>query len=669
MSKSQFWTPERTTNVFIKQPFYIRGLAEGTKTGLRQLITGVPKGDLSKVEVRKILSPLTALKRIPKDAKKLKFYNLFTDMVEGVPGMGAETMFRLLNLGDKPFSTASYRAGLAEYGWSKGLRGKDLKKFVRAPESFPEFADPGKELAEINRQYNTYQKQIKIQTGKGREVNLSNLINKLNHAIDGMADKNFPRDKKITRALNQMTKDLGRIGITSTVPYVQTPVNIFAEAWKLALPEVTMAQAFINASKGHNKAFANNFGMAATGFMLRSAATYLLSQGLITSLFSDPGDDKEREIAYDKGAPDPGSINISAIKRGILTGDYNVRSSDTWLRYHRLGTLGILTGAHAQLAKDFTRDELNHMIGSIKGLYTLPNLAKSAFQTTFLQGTNAFLNAFKGNQYEAEKFALNLINASSSGIYPNQLTLLSKMQDDKMREVGGADFGEKIKNLYKQKTFQTEKLEPMFNLWGEPVESIPKGTNKIKYQLLGVTKPYVIDTKVFSHKLYEMWDDLYHEVGDKDMANKVFPSQPNRNFYYQGEYVKLSNKLYAELQRLIGEQRSFNTREYLNEIGDNYKERDEYVKITDDLKKIYENSSSYARDYFRNQYAHEIIELWMEQNKGKRLQKPAFLRDEDEEESGGLPSGGEDVYMGGGESSIPSGGESVNLSGGENIDL
>src|SRR5678816_3086875 len=115
------------------QKGYFQGVWNGTLEGLKHVKTGSQVDERNLREIQSKFNPKKAIERWGnKDRTTAQKAN---DYIEGTIGWEAEGVFRLLNLGDKPFKRAAEWARANEIAAQKGLKGKELEKFMLLPDA------------------------------------------------------------------------------------------------------------------------------------------------------------------------------------------------------------------------------------------------------------------------------------------------------------------------------------------------------------------------------------------------------------------------------------------------------------------------------------------------------------------------------------------------------
>lgn len=519
---------DRTIDYVAVQKGYAEGGWNGTLEGLKQLKTGTQADEANLREIHSKFNPSKAIDRWANEDRTLK--QKANDYIEGTIGWEAEAMFRLLNLGDKPFKRAAEWARANEIASLKGLKGKEREKFLLLPdaESEAEIVKAGKEA--------TFQQDTK--GGKIVQNALSQFLNFVSTVpvIGGPA----------------------KVIIKSQIPFVKTPMNLIIETIQYAAPPATLATGVYQIAKGNKRSGSILVGKAVVGSMLWNAATMLFLKGLLTG--DDDKDKKKRDFQLDK-TPPPNSLNTSAISRGLAFGDWSIQDGDTWVSYSKMGVAGICLDNYANIYKERIA---NH--GDISGgpetflqdmMQSAPRVASSTIEQSFLQGTSSALEALKsGDDKTMNNWLVKTTESVGSILYPNTIATFAKASDDYLRDTNDPEFLGRLKNVYKAKMFMGDELPPKVSLWGDKVTGNPEGRSKYAYYLFDPSKFKDISTNDFRYKLYNAFKSDY----DADWL----PSIPQRNITVDGEKRQLTPKEYAELSINVGKERAALTSAYIN---------------------------------------------------------------------------------------------------------
>jgi hypothetical protein len=540
----------------------LKGFGYGVKEAFKQIKTGV---DYGKVEQTRGFQPLRALgqafsnKNMPVNKQgKVEWTDRVNKVVEGLVGLPPETMFRLLNLGDKPFYRMSERVSLYRQGKALRLKGDALEGFIMFP-SIKSQKQATKEAQEA-----TFQEEST--TAKAAVKATQSIFNMLQGTV-----------------LEGPWKFLMR----TQMPYVKTPANILSQALDYAVPPLSLGKGLYQMSKGNKQDGLVNIGKAGVGVMMGMAAKVLLDNGLMTG---SPEDEKERNLQYD--VIPPNSVNLSGIQRMVQGGNPEPQNGDRVINLNKMGITGMVMGIHANVyaaRKEMSGKDKELTDNAIKTISTLIEVPAYVLEQSFMRGTSTLISAISDRQWNY--WLTNTFNAVSSIPIPNTLSALNRASWEYIPELKGNDFGERLSNVIKAKTFRTEDLPLKINLWGEPIKQTPVGRNAWMYQLLDVTKSQDIQLKPESKFIY----DLYNKTQD----SRVIPSMPKRKLTINSKQVELDSKDYERFLILVGQARYNQLRNFVGSKAASSMTDEQAVDYIDRLYGI-------GRDYGKNMFLYEM---------------------------------------------------------------
>lgn len=530
-----------------------KGVLPGLKTSAKELIKGINPEEMIERDLSQNLQPLKSMVDFYaglKGEKKQSAYQQINNFAEATFGVPAEVMFRLLNLGDKPFRKAAEMGAAYEIGKLKGLEGKELDKFALFPDA------ESAELIKKRSETAVYQQ------------------------VEGLAKVTQQGIKAVEKYLADVpyVGDVLQVIHKSQIPYVKTPLNILGETFTYTFPEYAALRGTYEALKGNRRESLEYFGKAIVGAGIRFTANQLIQNGLLTGS-NDRKDVEGSQIQY-QNIP-PNSMNITALQRMVNGGNPKIQDDDVWINYSNMGVLGMLLGVHSNQKEMMDTGYLEELGGSIS--YT----AKAAIEQSFLSGANTALEALTGDDRSKRKWEINTLGALASIFYPNTLANISKAKDDTSRVTKADLFSDELANTFKTKMFMGHQLPSKVNLWGETIHQVPEGKNKYVWYLLDVTKAKPVDTESFNYKIYDLWNKLPEE--DK---SKALPSIPRNYFMLKKQKVMLDPALYETYQKYTGKNRAVLVEKYVK--SENWtKDADE--KKLEKLKKIYETGADSAK--------------------------------------------------------------------------
>ncbi len=555
---------DRTIDLVELQKGYFPGGWNGLLEGLRQLKAG-PRND--ERDLREINTQFNAVRAIGRWADESRSTEQkVNDYIEGTLGVPAEVMFRLLNLGDKPYRRAAETARAMEIASQRGLKGQELEKFIMFPD--PE----SKEL--ITKAGNDATFQQESASSKFVQQGLSKIINAIG------------KTPIIGGPLKVVAK--------SQIPFVKTPWNIMVETLTYAAFPITGAVGIRQIAKGDKRSGSVLIGKALVGGMIFAVAKSLFELGLMS--WDEPYDQKagkqreRRQIQLDNIPPN--SLNVSAIQRMLIGDDAEIKDDDTWINYEKLGVMGLLFDNYANnyFANIREKGQMPEESEFFKDLLTTaPRVISQSLDQSFLKGTSTLLTALQsGGGYETEKWLIDTSGALTAIILPNTVSTISKSEDEFIRDTKDDKFVEQLKNTYKTKLFIGDQLPAKVNLWGDKITGQPEGRNKYAFYLFDPTKFKEVDTENFRYKLYEAWKT------DK-FEDDWLPSIPRREITHRKIKIPLNGEMYEKLAISIGQERARLVSSFVNSPAFDRKDKEKVVKK---LKELYEEGSDRGKKKF-----------------------------------------------------------------------
>lgn len=544
----------RTINLIESSKGAYTGFIAGIKEGVTDLKYGLSSEDIQNRDLSNKLHPLSsAIKLIEvysgKNKKSIgEQLNLWS---ESVFGTSAEVMFRLLNLGDKPFRRMAEMGRAYEIAKEKGLKRQELSKFIEFPD------EVSREEIEKAGDYATFQ------------------------------GENVAND--IVQYTSKRVKEIPGIGnfagllLKSRIPYTKTPTNIISESLDFGIPPLSLGKALWYMKQGNRRKSIEYFAKSAVSSMIAYAAYQLVINGLITG---GADDDNKKEKAAQYENIKPYSLNITGIKRMLSGGDPKPQKDDIWVNYIKTGGItGNILGMYADMGSEKTQEELLNLDIASAVWESFSSLVKTSIEQSFLTGVQETITAVsKGGNY-ADRMVTSMVNTLSSIAYPNTLAAISKSSDDYIREVNGNSLSEDLENMFKNKLFMGSKLRAKRNLWGKKIPNAPTGTNKYLYNLFDVGKIQSVDTDYFGYKLYDEWK--------KSKNADWLPSIPDQKLTIKKIHVNLTEEEYDQYLELVGNAREKLSESYVN--SPNW-EKDSEEKKIEILKNLYDAGLSIGKN-------------------------------------------------------------------------
>lgn len=591
----------------------LEGSFEGLKEGIKELYGGTVLDTLSDRDTNVLIEPGKAWASFFKELSSKEKKNLTKILgafSEGTFMFAPEMMFRLLNLGDKPFRKA------AEYGTRSEMIVMRLNKLRRELENKTELTDEESKLLEDIQSGKEYTKQfynpdektliITEEEGKKATFQQKSIISKL---ID-KADLKNEDDKEIAK----ITKGILKLLSTTQFPYINTPTNIIIDMMKYSNPLIGISAGAYKASNGDLRGAQQDFSKAIVGQIIVSAAMYLIENGIIGA--DDSEEKQERDIEYTIG--EPRMINWSLWERKM-----NGETSNKWKEgdiksdYSKIGIIGAIMFSFANMYKGKTIEEIKSNIVFDRMLGILPETMRSAFESSFLQGTSTLLDAVKEGGYAADKWIVNTSRALGATFIPSTLGRVSNyFGDGYLKDVYNPDLKQWVINNYKNNLFMGDDLPTKIDVWGRPIKRISgeSPTGEFIYNMFDFTKTQTVQADPTGYNIYYLWK----RTGNRDALPDVYPGK----LTIGDKEVQLSREQREDIAKIIGEKRRRNVAIYIqSEEWDNATDE----QRIDDLKVIYNKSKSDGINEFKEKYNLGDIKKTKKEKK-KHYKRSASIR-------------------------------------------
>jgi len=440
--------------------------------------------------------------------------------VQGTLGIPAETMFRLLGIGDTPFRRMVEGIELYQAGVSMGLEGDKLTQFLKHPtkEQRERAQEEGRKL--------TFQEQgAASEMGEQFVRFLTETSGTLFGWIPGVNGREF-----------------GKFLVRSQLPYVRTPANILYETLTFTSPVIAIPRVMSDLKKGDTRSASQNMGKLIVGQSVAYSVELMIREGLISGAI-EYGDDEERNIAYDQFPPS--SVNVSGLKR-FLKGESTAKQPDDYfINYSKLGIFGAIIGARVKATRpddeSLGKDPFiaNRMIRDAFGVTAFSTMAHMMDQS-FLQGVSSFtqlLSSGDADDFERkfERWIGSTFNAVSAVALPNTLSALYRQTREYMPDVRvdknlplEQRILQKFKYTLQDRTFSLGDVPIRVNWKGEQIRQKPEGAVPGGYYLFDVFKARKGEADAVSNeiwRLYEQTEDLTKACGTPYFATtrKISP--------------------------------------------------------------------------------------------------------------------------------------------------
>lgn len=605
--------------------YAVRKFGMGFIEAADQVVTGQDR-ELSEWRIARGLAPLRSLKAAYKgdlplgpDGKgsleqRIKLF------VQGTLGIPAETMFRLLSLGDIPFRRFAEGVDLYQSALSMGLEGEALKRFLKYPTS--------RELESAKRQG----RKLTFQ----EETSASENVNRVVSALEGM----------VGRPLNAMGlngDEFSRALFRVILPFRSTPANILYETFTWVNPYIGTARMASELRKGDVEESSKTLAKMMMGAVTMEAALMMISEGIMSGPVKWD-EDEEKNMAYDIFPPS--SVNVSALRRLIAGEDASHQEDDYFVRYDKLGMFGAImsTAVQAMDAEELKERDYSspiqfasHTISDFFGAGSVSAIS-AMMEQSFVQGLNEFMKVLTGDNAERdlENLITTMFKAGSAAVLPNQLNAFYRADRDYLpdgRVSKDQEFWERLSSKFaytiKDRTFGLSDYPVRVNWKGEDISQTPRGASGIGYQLFDITKSRQGTADPLSNEIWRLYENTEEFTGvcgtpsyastrkfnvpnitskkDKNMVRAI-----GRNYTwikdeeFMAERVYLTTAQINRLMKISGKARHkeateiIQTRKYKNSSDE------ERVEM---LNKVAEKYNS-AKEYGPNGYRQHTIALF-----------------------------------------------------------
>lgn len=500
----------------------MRGFGAGVKEAFGEIRTG-QSADVTEWRQARGYMPIHSLS-LAFSSDKLPNYETRTaemnarakHLFQGVFGMPAETMFRLLSLGDTPFRRMVERKELSEIGRARGLEGAELQRFIKYPP------------ADVVEQAKSAGLKLTFQEDTSASAVAESTIGAV---ARGMA-KPFQKFEGFDG------EDFFTTLIRLNVPYVRTPANILEETLTYASPAVAIARTAKHLAEGDARGASENLAKGVVGQTVTMTTMYLIANGLI----SGPPDEDPKKRGMQYSSIPPNCINVTALERVLAGGSPDLQDGDVMMNYQKLGLFGSIMGSYvsstdrnaaaAILQDDESMFAMNNGLSELFGVQNAATIGYMMDQS-FLQGLNTSIGILSAGGDPDDiaqawsKWSEGMFKTASAIVLPNQLSALNRAQRDYMPDFRSDDPYERMANTLRDRTFMTNELPIRYNWKGEPIKQTP-GDGGIGYQLIGFSKMHsaeIDDVTRAGVELYSATGDVPSFFAPPQFAQSVFRKQ------------------------------------------------------------------------------------------------------------------------------------------------
>jgi hypothetical protein len=461
---------------------YLYGLSRfgvGFMESLDEIATGKRTQDLTEWRISRSMMPVHSLiaafsSDLPQAKTKAGEFNQRAKLLfQGTFGAPAESMFRLLSLGDTPFRRYAEGLELRQIADARGLEGRELQQFLRFP--------PNDVIEQARQRGLQFTFQDNSSTAQLAEYTLGALANGMGRPFRKI--KGFDGEEFFNTI------------IRLNVPYVRTPANLLEETLTYASPAIAVARVGKHLAEGNPREASENLAKGMIGQTVTMTSMYLIANGLVSG---PPDDDKAvRNLQYDTFPPN--CINVSGLQRLLKGEDPAYQPGDQFKNYQKLGLFGGMMGAVAsstdiQAAKEISQNPFT-ATQAFKTAFGFDNVATLSYMMdqSFLQGLNSSLQVLSiSNPDEAERawsqWVEGMFRSISAVPLPNQLSALNRTQREFLPDMRSTDMAVRLENTLRDRTFSTNELPIRYNWKGEPIRQTPAGADAAAYQMFDVTK-------------------------------------------------------------------------------------------------------------------------------------------------------------------------------------
>ena len=605
--------------------YAMRKFGAGAVEAMEQVITGREE-DMSEWRMSRGFMPIRSLMAamssdLPEGSTLRSEINQRAKLlVQGTFGIPAETMFRLLSLGDVPFRRFAEGLELYSIARGKGLEGAALAQFLKFPDraSQEEAAREGRKL--------TFQEPMGL--AKGSMWVIDNMAKGMGKAFENVKGFDAEGFFKFLIRLN--------------VPYVSTIANFTEETLTYASPVVGIGKMSIQISNKDYTEASKTLSKVMVGQVISTSALYLISQGLLSGSV-DWEDDEKTNLMYDTFPPN--SINVSGLRRLLKGGDPSPQAGDEFRSYQTLGVFGTIMGSYAHSTTPEAAREMAEQPFSgnnaIKKLFGFDNVSVVAYMMdqSFLQGLNGITNVISSTKDPDDferaffRYVETISKAFSSMFLPNALSGLDQSSREFLPDKRDVDLADRIKNHVRERTFDTGGLPVKVNWKGERIDQAPVGGNQFAYYMFDATKKREASQDEVSIEILNLYLStgvLTKVVGTPYYASSVY-RKVRKPSVRRGKAKKAYEALGADYQFLENPEEEFDIRLTAEEINnalemtnaprynevkafmqtENYKSmtEGERIEALDEINDNYKSLLSYNPDGSFMEHSKYILEL------------------------------------------------------------
>lgn len=530
--------------------------------------------------------------------------NRAKDFVEMTYGVPMDFMFRLLEVGDRPFQRAAEMAQAMRIADEKGLykTPKQVQKMTPA-ERAQHFADLGKFLSDPDP---ASQKRI-------TEAGLRATFKKgdvLASALLKIAQVGQKSDK-IPTVVKQVAGQIAKALTSPIAPYINIPANLLEWQIKLQMPYLAGMKALHHAEKFRKtrdnaeleKSY-NELGIALIGLSIRGVAALLAAY---VAPSSDDPEEMDEKIAGYSSQP-AGTFNWSAYMRGDNS---SYRPGDIYFTTQKLGLLGNMLQARADFKQDIARNPGDDFF-PMDEVYQAMGVSKAFINNSFMRNVQSAMTGLQRGDL-SRSFLTEYMNTLMTITVPGGNTTSQfalSARKDRVSKPGLKElpWSQRLGALWRDK-FQPnpDDLPKIIGLDGKPVaqnESDKYAVNLLNnmFDFLGIKKvtddPYAYKLVKFFKESGNNKDVLPPSVARED-KNKV-TGRREIKFEVDGEeaVMEATPKMHESLEMAVMQAR-WNLWQALSD-SDNWEEMSDEDRV-DALKKIWKEGRESGMTVWKQQ--------------------------------------------------------------------
>lgn len=414
------------------------------------------------------------------------------------------------------------------------------------------------------------------------------------HAINEAQEATFHQASALATLLNQLGRknNLGKFALDAIVPFKKTPINVAKTGIQYS-PVGLVKSAVYDVAKVRNGSMTINKyidnvskGLTGTGITLMG---YALAQAGILKASGDEDDKKE---TYDEEqGKQPYSLEIGGKSASL-----------DWL-----SPVGIPLFIGAEISQQFNQTKkektskstddnklLNQIINRVGNMGTaFSNAIQPMSEMSMISGLTSVLSSYNKEAAAGNMFA-NSVKSYINQFVPTALSQVARTTDEYERTTKSTKSGilpraiDTTVNQIKSKIPGLRQTLPTkTNIWGKDVEQ----SQNLPFRAFNNFINPAIVKDVSSDKVDKELNKLYANTKD----SSIIPKSINKNFSQDGQEYVLTNKEYADYNKMYGETAYNLIKGLVNSSN--------YDKLTTKQKqKAIEEIYKYSNEKYKNDY-------------------------------------------------------------------